>query len=178
MGDDMSFTSEISKSILLDVYNSGNYQDFDSYVGAMYYAESREFIENSPSVEELQYQVFITGESTSVGENIFYELFSRINSDYLYSYDEYLNEGLDEDDAVVYTTVDCSLNGVKEDVRSLIAGVNGQRTFVSFFNIDKATNDTLLWLADWLAIHDENLVITLEAEESGSHAVVLGLNEF
>lgn len=180
MGDIMSLNSEIIKSILLDVYHSGYFNDFDSYVSAMYYAESREFIENALGPDELNYQVFITGSDVSIGESIFFELFSRINSEYLYSYDEYIDDDTASGDAVVYTTVDCSQSqsDFTQDLKSLISGVDGARTFISFFNLDKASNDTLMWISKWLENGpDSNLIIIFEAKNSGSHSVIIGLDE-
>ncbi len=80
-----------------------------------------------------------------------------------------------KEDVIVIKPIDCTGSGVIENLKEILNNLKGVCSFVCFYNLHNATNDTLLWLADWMREAEDNFIITVEAACSGTHDIILSL---
>lgn len=167
--------SKISRSLLLDINQSSAFADLKDCWSAFFYALDNEFIWRvSP---EPKYKLFITGTTDSVALPIFEDYICEIDEDLLYSYEEFIEDEAVEDNAIIFVDVDCSCDNVVERIKAVAEDTAGYSTFISIYNLQDASNDTILWLMDWLRNHENNMVFILEASKTGTHSLLLDLEE-
>lgn len=182
----MAVLSEITKTVCLKLYQSNDFSDLEKYISAIYYAEDGRFIWEVS--EQERYKLFITGVEDCLAEQEIDNLVNIIGAvgEYYYSYEDfllYLDEANDarkieefQEDVIVIKSIDCTGPNVIESIQEVLDNLKGVCSFVCFYNLHNATNDTLLWLADWMREAEDNFIITVEAAYSGTHDIILGLD--
>lgn len=175
MTDNAMICSKISRSLLLDINQSDAFSDLKDYWSAFFYALEGEFIWRA--IPEPKYKLFVTGDLNPIASPIFEEYICEINELLLYSYEEFIEDDMVTDDAIISVEVDCTLGDVIKRVKDIASSTKRYSTFINIYNLQEASNDELLWLTDWLRSHDENMVFILEAEKTGTHSLILNLEE-
>lgn len=183
----MAVISDITKTVCLKLYHSNDFSDLEKYVSAIYYAEDGRFIWEVS--EQERYKLFITESNDCLAEQEIDKLIVDVIGsvgEYYYSYEYFLihldklddSKKIEEfkEDVIVIKSIDCTGSSVIEEIQEVLNNLKGVCSFICLYNLHNATNDTLLWLADWMRDAEDNFIITVEAAWSGTHDIILGLD--
>lgn len=154
-------------NVLMEMYHAKALKNFKPHISALYSQLDDGFIwENSLENPCL----YVTGSDYSEGEDVMLSILEKLSIDYATDMSSSkINEG-----APLFLTFDCSeIFAADLKVLESLPCV----TFVSIYNVQDATNESLLWLSNWMREYPSNFIVTLEAKNNNvSNDVVLAMD--